>query len=514
LSDAEAFMSLYLPVAFLLSQLIVLVFFGPSVTGPAAYVLMVVAPLLAAVATFWRGRSHTTSVRFGWYALSLALTIWAAGAFGNLWQEMVLHRQNEMYRASMLAFNLAVVPTTYLLASDWRLHGRQLLRAVDGLAALALGCVYFQYTWSMINDHSAPAEAGVAYLVWLLDLQNLYLAAGALVRWYVAEDRDERDLFRALAVYTLIYFVIVFINDHYFAGKAAFGPQYGTLVTLAFAVLGSFALRAPSAVPVCSMNSSLVRSVRSGSPILLAVALLTASLFLIRVDYLWGCAGILIAVLGIGVRTTLIQVHQIEHGEALRREASALQTIAWTDALTGVPNRHFFDDSLARVWRGERRPGQQAILMIDIDHFKLLNDRYGHPVGDGCLRDVARALQRALVRPDDVLARYGGEEFIVLLRDSPAAGAEVVAERLRASVQNLGIENAGSPEQVVTVSIGVASAELTDEVTAAQMVADADRALYEAKCAGRNLVKIATDHSNDEAAPAASITARHRRLRG
>jgi diguanylate cyclase (GGDEF)-like protein len=513
LPEIEAVMSLYLPAAFLLSQLIVLVFFGPSVTGPAAYILMVAAPLLAAVATLWRGRSHTTSVRFGWYALSLALTIWAAGAFGNLWQEMVLHRQNEMYRASMLAFNLAVVPTTFLLASDWRLHGRQLLRAVDALVALALGCAYFQYTWIMINDHSAPAEAGVAYLVWLLDLQNLYLAAGALLRWYVAEERDERDLFRALAVYLLVYFVIVFINDHYFAGNPAFGPQYGTLVTLAFAVLCSFALRAPSPAPVRSVNSTLVRTIRSGSPILLAVALLTASLFLIRVDYLWGCAGILIAVLGIGVRTTLIQVHQIEHREALRREASALQTIAWTDALTGVPNRHFFTESLARAWRGERRPEPQAILMIDIDHFKLLNDRYGHPVGDGCLRDVARALQRALVRPDDVLARYGGEEFIVLLRDSPAAGAQVVAERLRAAVQNLRIENAGSPERVVTVSIGVASAELTDEATAARMVADADRALYEAKCAGRNLVKMATDHISDQAS-ALSITARHRRLRG
>src|ERR1700722_20205333 len=505
-------MSLYLPLAFLSVQLIVLGFFGPSVTGPAAYILMVAAPLFAAVATLRRGRSHSSSIRFGWYALSLALTIWAVGAFGNLWQEMILHRQNEMYRASMLAFNLAVVPTTYLLASDWRLHGRQLLRVVDALVALALGCAYFLYTWSMINDHSAPAEAGVPYLVWLLDLQNLSLAAGALVRWYVAENRDERDLFRALSVYMLVYFVIVFINDHYFAGNPAFGPQYGTLVTLAFAVLCSFALRAPSAAPLRSVNSTLVRTIRSGSPILLAVALLSASLFLIRADYVWGCAGILIAVLGIGVRTTLIQVHQIEHREALRREASALQTIAWTDALTGVPNRHFFTESLARAWRGERRPEPQAILMIDIDHFKLLNDRYGHPVGDGCLRDVARALQRALVRPDDVLARYGGEEFIVLLRDSPAASAQVVAERLRAAVQNLRIENAGSPERVVTVSIGVASAELTDEATAARMVADADRALYEAKCAGRNLVKMATDVT-DDLASAASITARHRRLR-
>jgi diguanylate cyclase (GGDEF)-like protein len=506
-------MSLYLPVAFLSMQVIVLAFFGPSVTGPAAYILMVIAPLLTAAATLWRGRSHTSSVRHGWYALSLALTIWAVGAFGNLWQEMILHRQNEMYRASMLAFNLAVVPTTYLLASDWRLHGRQLLRLVDALVAIALGCAYFEYTWSMINDHSAPAEAGVTYLVWLLDLQNISLATGALARWYVAEDRDERDLFRALSVYTSIYFVIVFINDHYFAGNPAFGPQYATLVTLAFAVLCSFALRPPSATPVRSVNPTLVRIVRSGSPILLAVALLAASLLLIRVQYIWGCVGILIAVLGIGVRTTLIQVHQIEHREALRQKASALQTIAWTDALTGVPNRHFFTEALARAWRNERRTGQQAILMIDIDHFKLLNDRYGHPVGDGCLREVARALQRALMRQDDVLARYGGEEFIVLLRDSPAADAQSVAERLRATVQNLRIENAGSPERVVTVSVGVASAELTDEAAAARMVENADRALYEAKCAGRNQVKLATDHIEEEFA-SASITARRRRLQG
>jgi diguanylate cyclase (GGDEF)-like protein len=152
--------------------------------------------------------------------------------------------------------------------------------------------------------------------------------------------------------------------------------------------------------------------------------------------------------------------------------------------------------------------------MIDIDHFKLLNDRYGHPVGDGCLREVARALQRALVRPDDVLARYGGEEFIVLLRDSPAAGAQAVAEQLRATVQNLRIENADSPEAVVTVSIGVATAQLTDEAAAARMVEDADRALYAAKCSGRNQVKLATDQPNDEIALAASITARRRRLQG
>jgi diguanylate cyclase (GGDEF)-like protein len=485
-------MSLYLPISFLLLQFVILVLV-PSIAGPAAYIFMVVAPLLAAAAAFWRGRSESASARFGWHAVALALTIWASGAFGNLWQELILNRRDEMYRDSILAFNLAVVPITFLLASDWRLNGRQLVRAIDALVALALGCSYFQYTWTMINDHATAAQAGVTYLVWLLDVQNLYIASCALVRWYIAEEREERDLFRALSVYSIIYFAIVFINDHYFAGNPSFGPEYSAIVTVAFAVLCAFSLRRPSTLQVRPVNPALVRAVRSGSPILLATALLIASLFLIRVDYAFGTAGILIAVLGIGVRTTVTQVRQIEHGEALQRETSALQTIAWTDALTGVPNRHFFAQALRRAWRGERRAGQsQAILMIDVDHFKQLNDRYGHPAGDACLREVARALQRALVRPDDVLARYGGEEFIVLLRDTDAAGAQVVGERLRAAVENLRIENEGCPQGVVTVSVGVASAALSGEAAAAWLVEEADRALYEAKCAGRNLVKLMT----------------------
>jgi diguanylate cyclase (GGDEF)-like protein len=452
---------------------------------------MVAAPLLTAAAALWRGRSESGAARFGWYAVALALTVWAGGAFGNLWQELILGRQNEMYRDSMLAFSLAVVPITFLLASDWRLNGPQLAPAIDALVALALGFCYFQYTWTMINDHATPAEVGVAYLVWLLDVQNLYIAGCALVRWYVAEDREERDLFGALSVYSVIYFAIVFLNDHWFAGNPSFGPEYSTIVTLAFAVLSAFALRRPSTLQGPPVNPALVRAVRSGSPILLAAALLIASLFLVRVDYAFGTAGILIAVLGIGARTTVTQVRQIEHGEALQRKTSALQTIAWTDALTGVPNRHYFARALRRAWRGERRVGHsQAILMIDIDHFKQLNDRYGHPAGDACLREVARTLQRALVRPDDVLARYGGEEFIVLLRDTDAAGAQVVGERLRAAVENLRIENERSPRGVVTVSVGAASASLSGEAAAARLVEKADRALYEAKCAGRNRVKL------------------------
>lgn len=501
-------MPLFAPALFLLLQLLLLVLARPIV-GPVSYVIMVVAPQLAAVAAIRRARAESAEARFGWSAIALALMIWSLGAFGNLWMELVLHHQNEMYRGAMLAFNLAVVPTTFLLASDWRLNQRWLVRTVDALVALALGYVYFQCTWTMINDHSGPTEAGVAYLVWLLDLQNLYIPVAALARCYAAETRAERDLFRAMSVYGAVYFVIVFINDHWFAGNPAFGPEYGTLVTLAFAVLSFFALKPPSTRPMRSPDPTLARAVRSGSPIVLALALLFASLFLVRFDYLVGCVGVVVAVFGIGVRTTLIQVLQMERGEALQRQTSALQVMAWTDALTGVPNRHFFAEALARAWRRERRSEQpQAILMIDIDHFKLLNDRYGHPAGDACLRKVAHALKSALPRPDDVLARYGGEEFIVLLHDTDAVGAKAVAERLRATVEGLGIDNAGSPLGRVTASVGIASALLSGEAAATRLTAEADRALYEAKCAGRNVVKLSA--GTTELGLIATITGKHK----
>lgn len=480
------------PLAFLVVQVAIFAFL-PSISAFAAYVAMVVAPLLAAVAVAWRARRETSSARAGWWVLSLSLSIWSLGAFGNLWYELVEARQFEMYRDAMLAFNLAAVPIAFLLASDWRPTGHPLVRVVDAVLALALGQGFFLFTWAMLTARGGmPDDAGVTAMVWLLDAQNLFLAIGTLVRWRAAENEAERSLFRALSSYELVYMALVFVNNHFLAGSPSFGPQESSVITLAFALLAWWALRGPAVAATFERRPSpaLVRAVRSARPILLAGALLIVSLFLIRVDYSYGTAGILIAVVGYGLRNTLAEVRYIEHGEILQREHSELQSIAWTDALTGVANRRALEHSLSAAARHElqgRHP--LAVLMIDIDHFKLLNDRCGHPAGDACLRQVAQALREALVRPGDVLARYGGEEFIALLHEADMAGALVVGERLRATVEALRIEHPASPFGVVTVSVGAASALLPDDAAAANLVRAADRALYEAKCTGRNRVE-------------------------
>ncbi|MHB8460074.1 MAG: GGDEF domain-containing protein [Candidatus Limnocylindrales bacterium] len=178
----------------------------------------------------------------------------------------------------------------------------------------------------------------------------------------------------------------------------------------------------------------------------------------------------------------------VEASAALERAYShrAAEARASTDALTGLPNRRYFDEFCGLLARRRRADDVVGVLMIDIDHFKRLNDTYGHATGDEVLRSVAGAIAAA-VRTDDVPARFGGEEFAVLLRDPSAAVAVEVGERVRTAVAELDLELLHGSR--VTVSVGVAvsvaPAEPIDEV-----IASADRALYAAKRAGRDRVVV------------------------
>ena len=167
-----------------------------------------------------------------------------------------------------------------------------------------------------------------------------------------------------------------------------------------------------------------------------------------------------------------------------------LRQLSSLDGLTGIANRRSFDDELARIWRrAQREGGSVSLVMIDIDHFKCYNDAYGHPAGDECLRRVAEVLRSNVNRPFDLAARYGGEEFAVLLPDTHGAGAEIVAEQMRALVESLGIPHCrSSANRAVTISCGVAVAAPTPDLEPASLIAQADRRLYEAKHAGRNRV--------------------------
>jgi len=178
-------------------------------------------------------------------------------------------------------------------------------------------------------------------------------------------------------------------------------------------------------------------------------------------------------------------------GGKLNRAYKTIERQAAFDALTGIPNRRRFTEALLAEFKRNLRQKQfMSVIMCDVDNFKAYNDTYGHSSGDLCLKKVAQTINSSIKRAGDFCARYGGEEFVVILPDTPLDGAMYVAERIRSEIEKMGILHEKSlPEQVVTLSLGVATAEGSTSLTHEELVKRADMALYKAKKRGRNQVQ-------------------------
>ncbi len=179
-----------------------------------------------------------------------------------------------------------------------------------------------------------------------------------------------------------------------------------------------------------------------------------------------------------------------EKTEELKAANLELRQLVDSDGLTKIANRRRFEKFLADEWhRALRFEAEISLVLIDIDHFKLFNDTYGHQAGDDCLKKTAEALAATIKRPTDLAARYGGEEFAVILGRTDAAGALNVAKEVLEDVRNLKIPHSSSKTcDSVTISLGVATLTATLNLTAADLIKAADKALYRAKENGRNQV--------------------------
>lgn len=180
--------------------------------------------------------------------------------------------------------------------------------------------------------------------------------------------------------------------------------------------------------------------------------------------------------------------------ERLARSNLELLRLAQLDGLTGIANRRYFETYLENEWRRAARNGHNlGLVLMDVDHFKVYNDRYGHQAGDDCLRQVTSALAAQLTRAGDLLARYGGEEFALVLPETSPEDAVRIARNLNELVADLRLPHAGSPVAPhVTLSLGVAVIRASRDLGAGVLVEHADQALYLAKAAGRNRVEVYT----------------------
>ena len=159
------------------------------------------------------------------------------------------------------------------------------------------------------------------------------------------------------------------------------------------------------------------------------------------------------------------------------------------DALTGIYNRRYADDSMKRILKSMARAtnGLLSVLMLDVDNFKLYNDTYGHGMGDSCLKSVAEVLETSILRPDDFVARYGGEEFIIVLPNTSNEGARKVADRILERIKECNIEHENNDvAKYVTISIGATTGIVERTHSCEDYMRRADKALYMSKQGGRN----------------------------
>jgi diguanylate cyclase (GGDEF)-like protein len=448
----------------------------PGHAQALSFSFLIGAPLLAALACLWRMR--LSQARVGWLALAVGMLLWAGGMALNMYQEIGRGNPDATPGASMLLYVLYGVPLTFAMAHPR--HEPWYLILIDGALALLLGYLFFVHTFSFATVSDAPAQ-GINSLRVMFDIENLFIAVFALVRYLASEDGSRRVFFRALSLFAWLYLGMAAYINH-FATEASYGGLTDVLIDLPFLLLAVLALRG-GAEAEDTTPRRLALAVRAGSPLILPAALLVVSGLMVDKHPHLAVVGFALATLGSGLRGVVMQVRAMERQDQL-------DVLSRVDALTGVANRRQFDQVLQAEWGRARRSGQgMALLMVDIDHFKQFNDRFGHPLGDVCLREVATTLAGCATRGSDVVARYGGEEFAVVVPATTREGALALAETMRHAVERVRLASPGAVNLIgVTISIGVAHVAQIASSDPSGLLAATDAALYEAKRHGRNRV--------------------------
>ena len=266
-----------------------------------------------------------------------------------------------------------------------------------------------------------------------------------------------------------------------------------TFVAVSFTLMAT--IRYGFSVSVISLNIlaviATVASMSGHGPFVLGGGANLPSRFLLL-------QGFLILTMTTVMSVSVIQLERKVFQDRMKNAYDEMARTAETDSLTGLKNRRFIEAALSREWkRALRDRAQLAVLMVDVDYFKLYNDSYGHVAGDHCLRAVAEVLSRGARRPADIVARYGGEEFMCIFPNTDMRGAFLLAESLRRQIEALSEQPGSSLKCQVTVSVGCVAATPSLDTWSESLVEAADQALYRAKRNGRNRVERAEAQASD-----------------
>ncbi len=489
LGMALAFLAAHLGITLLLRS-----------SGLLSNLLILGLTLASALACFRQCNRCSGFVRTKWRLLGIGILFWAFGQAILTYVDSIAHLPQDTALASDFYFFLWGVPVLLAIASaddDGNSASFLVLDSIQALMAVAL--TYIQLFAG--KSVSSPEALGSAAMVYLYAGENFVLAGAASLRLLARPWRQERHFYRVLCLFLWTY-ALISIPGNYTGAilNLPTGTPYDLVWDLPFLALllclgPRERIRTPHP-PVQTEHQTLTALViYNACPAIFTIAVLILAAHIVRQHLYLGIAAMTVTLFTYTLRAALLQTRYVRSQQALvtseraLREANdRLQEISYADPLTGIANRRRFEQVLEVEWnRALRSNVPISLLMIDVDHFKQINDQYGHVYGDACLVAMAQSLAGHLRRGGELLARYGGEEFIAILPNVNEEGALEMAETMRLAASQVSPPfSSPEPPRAMTVSVGICSMLPAAECTAAQMVASADEAMYRAKRRGRN----------------------------
>ena len=466
----------------------------PNPVATSRY-LTAAIPILAGFASIWRARTLPRRERPVWLWSSAGLLLWATAhiyetIFGHSTaaSSLTVDASDFIYLAGTFPLLIAL-STTRETAS---------LRAVFALnvAQIALALIL---SYSLLYRMSLTPQAASTIMGSIYGAACVLLAFMAVLRMFTWATREEQRSIRWISIVLWTYLPIEIAMDY---ATARWNLRAGTILDLLWSI--PFFLGGWQALHLPLSGDSDLRTAPNRWRLLveaLCPMLMTAGIFVLaasitRQHTALGLSAIFLLLAIQGVQAAVVQLNYLagrnrllEQEHDLREVNAILRQMSLEDPLTHIANRRRFETALELSWRrGARKRQALALLMIDADFFKGVNDLHGHSYGDECLVSIARIMKDHARRPDDIVARLGGEEFVLLLPDTDKAGAEVVAARLLEGIWALGVENQASPfEKKLTISVGIGTVTCPEVGVDPTVLVDcADEALYDAKHQGRN----------------------------
>jgi diguanylate cyclase (GGDEF)-like protein len=482
---ALAFVCLHIACIFLLR----------SKADAVASFFYVVAPGFAAVSCLYRARRSPAGVRRLWFLVSLALALWTLGGILSAREEFFLHANAQLGAISQIVYFLYGIPLLVAIAAPTESPWSGLFAAIDSIQVLIMGLATYSLIFNVIplTGHSIE-PVSVQVVVLAFNIENVVLACASTLRFRTSPAEEvNRHFYRSLAIYLWVYAAFAAFYNHVTITHP--GPMgfYNLLQDFPFLVLSVLALLPPLETRKSirsSFGATLALLLDNASPFLFPAAVLSLGIAIARHHFRSGAAAIAVSLGAYGIRSTLLQFRYHRSQIRAKEARDAMEVVALTDQLTGVSNRRHFDRIFDSEWsRRSRQRAPLSLILVDIDHFKFVNDKFGHEEGDVCLRQVAHALKASLQRESDTLARYGGEEFAALLPGTDAAGAQAVALRMQNIIRGLKLRNDTPAGNTVTISIGIATSDSPFVQTTHSLFEAADQALYRAKQNGRNRIE-------------------------